>query len=277
MNMTDLVALDNDLDKTQTAHRIIFFNGKHEWSPPGIMNIAFAGLQFDAMSEKIIPTNKALIDNYIDSSKKRVNSYTKENKLIDADDECKLSVNMLRGLTQETDWFRQKETLIEGGYLFQQQLKSKADLLEHEQHLKDFYGQQFQQGDENFWIKTIKELQVKAQIKNAEAPMYQRLLAYLSLAFYSISNKFINANQNKEAQYFVGLYKLDDPANSDAWYFSAILDARNNDTKATEEDLVKAVDNGFADKTLMEQQPEFKNLSTQINFKEVENRMFKKQ
>ena len=56
LNMTDLVAIANGLDQTQTRHRIIFFDGIHEWAPETTMNIAFAG-QFDAMEEKIIPVN----------------------------------------------------------------------------------------------------------------------------------------------------------------------------------------------------------------------------
>ena len=55
MNMTDLVAITNGLDKTQTRHRIIFFDGIHEWAPENTMNIAFAGLQLDAMQQKLIP------------------------------------------------------------------------------------------------------------------------------------------------------------------------------------------------------------------------------
>ena len=43
MNMTDLVAINNSLDKTATRHRLIFFDGKHEWAPESTMNIAFAG------------------------------------------------------------------------------------------------------------------------------------------------------------------------------------------------------------------------------------------
>ena len=60
MNMTDLVALNNELDKTQTKHRIIFFDGKHEWSPENIMNIAFEGLQFDAMQRKTFSARRCI-------------------------------------------------------------------------------------------------------------------------------------------------------------------------------------------------------------------------
>jgi hypothetical protein len=66
---------------------------------------------------------------------------------------------------------------------------------------------------------------------------------------------------------------MDDPTNSEAWYFSAILDARNNDANATENDLLKAVENGFNDKVRMEQQPEFQQLHNEIDFSKIETKM----
>ena len=133
--------------------------------------------------------------------------------------------------------------------------------------------QQFQQGDMNYWVKTINGLQTKAKAQTPEGAMYQRLLAYLSLAFYSISNQLITHKQDKEAQYFVNLYKMADATNSEAWYFSAILNARSNNAKATEDDLLRAVADGFTDKNRMMQQPEFHNLETQINFSEIGRKM----
>jgi hypothetical protein len=60
-----------------------------------------------------------------------------------------------------------------------------------------------------------------------------------------------------------------DPTNSEAWYFSAILQARKAETAATESDLLKAVSLGFTDKERLRQQPEFKHLH--INFSKVEH------
>src|SRR6476619_1206310 len=94
MNLTDLVALNNELDKTRSEHRIIFFEGKHEWPPENIMDIACDGVQFDAMREKLVPENDAFINDYITKSKKRFNDYSSSNNLINAEQECKLSINM---------------------------------------------------------------------------------------------------------------------------------------------------------------------------------------
>ena len=42
------------------------------------MNIAFAGLQFDAMRNKFIAKNDSFINAYINDSKKRIDSELKE-------------------------------------------------------------------------------------------------------------------------------------------------------------------------------------------------------
>ena len=148
------------------------------------------------------------------------------------------------------NWFKEKDASLKNNPVYQKQWQTEQNLLVTEQNLKAVYMQQFQQGDMNYWVKTINDLQTKAKAQTAEGAMYQRLLAYLSLAFYSISNQLITGNQNKEAQYFVDLYKMADATNSEAWYFSAILNARNNNAKATQDDLLKAVAYGFTDKTV---------------------------
>ncbi len=274
MNMTDIVALNNDLDKTQTKHHIIFFNGKHEWSPQNTMNIAFAGLELDAMLNKLIPVNNTLINTFINKSKKRIDSCVKKNDWIQASNECMLSVNMLNGLT-DVNFFTEKNNTIVNNTAYKNQLLQQEQLFTLEQNRKTEYNAQFQKGDMNYWNNTINDLNIKAKAPTAEGAMYQRLLAYLSLAFYSISNQFIVQNKNEQAAYFVNLYKLADPGNSEAWYFAAILDARKSDANAVNGDLLKAVRNGFNDKQRMLQQYEFQSLQPAINYAEIEAEMDK--
>ncbi len=269
MNMTDLVTLDNDFNKTQTKHRIIFFNGKHEWAPDSVMDIAFAGLQLDLMRKKFIAKNDSFINAYIDNSKKRLNAAIKRNDLIQAERECTLSLNMLDGVT-DAGFFQQKKSSVTESTEYKQQLQQQQSLFAIEQNKKAEYGAQFQNGDISYWNKTIADLNTSSKAHTQEGAMYQRLLAYLSLAFYSISNQLINNNQNDQATYFVNLYKLADPTNSEAWYFSAVLDGRNNNATAATNDLLKAVANGFKDQQRMLQQPEFQTTQPPINFTAIE-------
>ena len=268
MNMTELVAINAAFDKTSTRHRIIVFNGKHEWAPEATMDKAFSGFQFDAMRSKLLPVNKTLINGFTTSSKNSIDKNYKENLLVKAVAQCTLAVSLLQGL-EDVSWFEQKAATITSMAAYKQQLQSQQQLLEKEQQIKAQYMQQFQQGDMPYWTKTISDLQAKAKALTGEGAMYQRLLAYLSLAFYSYSNQLIKSNQNDGAQYFVTLYKMADPTNSEAWYFSAILQARKNEVAGVESDLLQAVKYGFTDKDRLRQQPEFKQVN--LNFSRIEN------
>lgn len=272
MNMTDLVVLNSAFDKTQTKHRIILFDGKHEWAPEAVMNIAFAGLNFDAMRNNSLAKNDSLINAFISASKKRIEVSSQKNDHIQASNECVLAMNMLDGLT-DVSYFQQKNNAITNSTAYKEQLLLQQKLFLTEQNKKAAFNGQFQSGDMNYWNKTISDLNAQAKGTSPEAAMNQRLLAYLSLAFYSISNQLINQNQNDAASHFVTLYKMADPGNSEAWYFSAILNARNNNAKAVQDDLLKAVANGFNDKQRMQQQAEFQSLQPSINLGEIEMKM----
>ncbi len=273
MNMTDLVAIDTILDKTLTRHRIIFFDGIHEWAPVNTMNIAFDGLRFDAMLKNLIPQDTAFIESFINRNKEMITGAEKKNDYIKAQEICLLSAAMLDNVTSQSDWFHQEEDSILHTNAYQKQEQVRQNLLRKEENIKTGFQQKFQTGDDTYWNKAIADVKTRAKGKSPEAAMYQRLQAFLSLAFYSISNQFINQNQNKEAEHFVTLYKKADPTNSEGWYFSAILDARNDKAQPAKNDLLKAVSLGFNDKKRLEQQPEFTNSHIQINLQAIERRM----
>ncbi|OQP41071.1 hypothetical protein A4H97_15855 [Niastella yeongjuensis] len=271
MNMSDLVAVSAALDKTNTPHRLMLFNGKHEWAPEKTMDIAFAGFQFDAMRKKQLPVNTTLINSFVADSKIAVDIYTKENNLLKAVAECTLASNLLSGLSSEAAFFSKKATSLMNQQAFKEQNQERQQLLQEEATIKANYMQQFNGGDVEYWKKEVADLQTKAKSPTARGAMYQRLLAYLSLAFYSFSNQLVGNHRDVGAEYYVNLYKLVDPTNSEAWYFSAILHARLNDMAAVEADLLKAVEYGFNDKARLHAQNDF--AGRPINFAKIESLM----
>ena len=275
MNMTDLVSINNSLNKTNTTHRIIFFDGIHEWAPESTMDKAFAGIQADAMRQKLIPKNDSFINTIINKNKKEIEDDIKANDFLKADGICNFSISILSGLTDEVNWFKEKKNFFANNSVYQKQWLAEQKILAEEENIKASYQQKFGSEDINYWGKTINDVKAKAAKKTPEAAMYQRLQAYLSLAFYSISNQLITANENTQAQHFVTLYKMADSSNSEAWYFAAILAARNKDAKATKDELLKAVSFGFNDRKRMESQPEFKSQDMSIDLGEIESKMKK--
>jgi pimeloyl-ACP methyl ester carboxylesterase len=273
MNLTELVAISDALDKTRTRHRLILFDGKHEWAPVNTMGLAFAGLQFDAMRAAVMPKDNLAINSYVAGSKKRLRAYQLTSQLIKAAQECNLSVTDLDGLSRQVTWFRQQAAALATNPEYLNQRQVQQDLLTTEQNTKAEYMQHFQQGDDAYWTTTIHDLQTKSVGHTAPEQMYQRLLAYLSLAFYSISNQMITGNDNVQARRFIELYKLADPTNSEAWYFSAVLNAREGKTNETEADLLKADNCGFRDKARFLQQPEFQRLNPKLDVEKIEKAM----
>jgi hypothetical protein len=251
MNMTDLVALTQSLDRTKTVHRILFFQGKHEWAPDSTMNRAFAGLQMDAMRRGLLARDEAFVQRYAGRSRDRVEGYQRGGQLIGTMRECAVSISFLDGLSPAADWFRKHADSLSGTPAYRQQRQAEQETLAREEGIKEEYARHFQQPDMHYWASTISALQAQAD------PMDQRLLAYLSLAFYSFSNRSINGGANDQARYFVELYKMADPTNSEAWYLSAVLDVREGHPADAGADLKKAAGLGFVDRARMLAQPEF--------------------
>jgi hypothetical protein len=258
MNMTELVAFNGDLDKTATRHRLLFYEGIHGWAPEGAMRIAFAGLELDAMQTGLVAKDAATIDGYISRSKSRLETDIREGQLINAYRECVVSISYLGAV--DAGWFKQRLTALDRDPAYQKQLQAQQDVLATEGHTKEEYQRQFEQGDNRYWATTIGDLRRKAAVKSSGNAMYQRLLAYLSLEFYSISNHFLLGNDDAHARHFVQLYQMADPTNSEAWYFSAILDGRRGDKRAATDDLMKAVGYGFNEKDRLRRQPEFQGI-----------------
>lgn len=273
LNLTDLVSLNKSLDKSRTRHRIIYFDGIHEWAPATTMSRAFTGLKLDAMQTGLIPKDETFINRYSVKSKNSINTLYQSQQLIKAGEECKVSISFLDGLTNEASWFKEKITSLSGNTLYQKQQQAQENLLVREQGIKTGYMPHFQQSDNTWWSKTISDLRTGARTKTAERAMYQRLLAYLSLAFYSFSNQLINSNNNPAARHFIDLYKMADSTNSEAWYFSAILNAREGQPHVAENDLQRAVGYGFRDKDRLLAQPEFKAASGKIDLPGIERKM----
>lgn len=273
MNMTDLVALHTALDRTHTRQRLLLFDGIHEWAPPAVMDLAFAGLVLDEMRAGLVRSDAAFVAAVGAKSRQRAEALDAAGNVVRAEQECVFADAILGGLSGDKGWFRNKVAGYGASAAFKRQLQDRQHLLEAEQAQKNVFMQQFQGGDDRYWSQAVAGLRVKARAGGAEGGMNQRLLAFLSLAFYSLSNRCIQANDNVTGRHFVSLYCLADPTNAEAWYFSALLDAREGRRAAVDGDLAKAVGAGFGDLRRVRQQPEFQHLTPAVDLGALERAM----
>lgn len=275
MNLTDLAGLSAALDKTRTRHRLIGFDGKHEWAPLVVMDQAFSGWKLEAMHDGLIPRDPAFVRSVVAGYKSRIELAIHFDQLIRAEQACRVAASYLEGLTPEADNFRRKASALDDDPKYIKQDQAREAQFARERNMKSEYMAQFEQGDNRYWQQTIRQLESKAATAGPEKGMYQRLLAYLSLAFYSISNQLINAGRNDAARHFVELYKMADASNSESWYFSAVLDVREGHAPQAGIDLQKAVGLGFRDRVRLRQQPEFQKAFSAAELSGIENKMVK--
>lgn len=253
LNFTDLLAFNNALDTTTTRHHLILYEGKHEWAPVTAMDIAFAGIQAD---DGHAPKD------FVSQSTLRLDADMSANQLLKAEAEYRL---ILSYLNNEHN-FKDRLNSLLNDPLYKKQYNEQVAVLVREQQAKEQYIEKIMTPDTAYWPRTIRELNTGARLPSYEGAMHQRLLAYLSLLFYTFSNHNMVSHNDAVARYFVKLYQQADPANSEAYYFSAVLYARAGNKDDAEKELQQAVKYGFNDHTRFLEQPEFQGLTLDVSF-----------
>lgn len=266
MNMTELVSLNNELDNTSLPHQLLLFNGKHEWCPLATMHDAFLFLEFNAVKQKKATVNADLVADFIKVHQQKINKYKIENKLLQYADENKLVATNLNGISSDYVAYESAYSSIIKSPAYQQQLAAYNNLLEVENNMKsNLAGAMQQNTDEIFWKQNVAALNKASKASTENGAMNKRILSYLSLAAYSFSNRALNSGDNETASRYINLYKIIDPENAEAYYFSALVAARNKNTEAAKAELQLAIKKGFTDKQRFINQPEF--VGIEVTFK----------
>jgi hypothetical protein len=271
MNYNELVKYDMiDLAGHNLKHALITYDGKHEWCPESVMNEAFLWLEFNEMRKNVSAKNDGLIKEYFTPLEEELKNLMESKNYMAAYKLTKKTINFYDGLTDLNnfyDAYKQLKTIKEIDLALQKEEQAMQD----EDKLRASYAQYFQSKDYAWWQKEIISINTKSKSAKSkeEQQMYKRLSSYLSLICYSQTNGMLQQNNIPAAEYFDKLYLLVDPTNSEAHYFSALINARKNKKKETFDALNAAVKNGFNEKSRIEADSVFAKYSGSEEFKKV--------
>lgn len=244
LNYADLLAFDAALPE-QLPHHLIVWSGKHEWPKPVSMKIAF-----DWIAGKINP-GSGIIDRIILQKKAFADSITSPLDKLSA---LHLA-SFLSSSMGKPDKFKTELEQLQLSPEFIR-AKSKRDIaIQDELVLKDSYRKAFLEKDLQWWEPEIQSLRAHARFQDAW--LQDRLLGYLSLLAYSVSNQALASNDPNLPAKFLAFYKLVDPLNSEHAYLLAVLEARKGNKLACIESIKLAVQLGFKDSVRLKNQPEF--------------------
>ena len=153
--------------------------------------------------------------------------------------------------------------------LFKREMQKRQSILQTEMSLKENYGQCFETKDLNWWGDEITRMR---KIHGEQEQMYQRLLAYLSLASYSYSNSAIRQNNFPAAQQFLAVYRTCGPGKFRTAISCCmhVCAPQGDETKAISA-LQEALRLGLKDKMKIENEESFIRLHSNSEFNQLLN------
>jgi len=256
MNLLEMENLNHKLDQSKLPHEFITFEGKHEWPPAEVLSDAFAWFEMNAMKDQRIARNDSLIKSFIQVHENKMNQFMQLGKSFEAYKVGKQLINYLNGLSDVGSYKRKCLELDHGGKI-QQTILENIQLEKKELAKQQEYQEAVASKDINWWKKEVGNLSnpVKDEKNGGNGLLNKRLLSYLSLQMYMYANHTLNNNQLEQAAYFLTLYKLVDPENTEAYYLSAQLFARQGDLNKATLELKEAQRLGFDDQQRLQQDP----------------------
>ena len=265
-NLTEMLQLDENLDKAGYQHHLLPFNGIHQWPPKELIPDIFTWLRFDAMRQKSIPADRMEINRFIEQNDKLASDFANQNKFPEQQEIYLKMSHYLSGITDvaplqsEIKRLENEKTVV--AYHQQQQ-----KLMEKEQGLQQYYLPEIEQQDVKWWAKESAKLH--ALTKNTQdlemAAVYKRILGSLSLSCYMYSNGALKNGDLAAASKYIEIYSLVDPTNAEHRYMAAKVAALNGNSDAVFVELRKAISLGFDDFGRLN--ADFKSLQNDERFK----------
>jgi hypothetical protein len=232
LNYADVLATDSVVKARE--HILLVYDGKHQWCPPEILNTAFCAMLFINTGDSLYKKH------YCDQLFKTIEKLLETKQYLLAE----FAYNALIMIDNNPTYKDALVRLKQNNQYIQQAVRNQ-EILKVEQNRKQQYLELLQQGTGvSYWHQQVKLLS-QQNVETVQKVSNQRLLNYLSLAIYTLSNKALNNNNLVAAKYFTDVYAIVDKTNAEAYFLSALVAARTGDKGKAYKFLQIAKNTGF--------------------------------
>jgi len=253
-NYTEMKFQKKSLDHTSLIHDLVVFEGKHSWPPYQTMEIGFDWLTITSIQRGVMPRDSAVVNPIL----RRYNAEAESGDILKKARTYVRISHLFDGVTDITPYERWVNNEAN-------QIKIKNAIAKEEQteqsefNLQQFYTVAFQSKDLAWWSEQAKLLQNNAVKKTSLPPVSsKRILNYLSIAAYSMTNNALNVNYLEQVDKYLKIYAIVDPDNPDISYLRAIYYMKKGNQAEASKSLQVAISKGFND---------LKKLASDNNFK----------
>ncbi len=267
-NYRELRRVDHELDDRKAVHRVVIFDGGHEWLPPALAMEAIAWLELQAVRSGTRPKDAAWIDAQFAA---RVAAVPAQPPLENFRVLKSLAADF-KGLADTTAAEKQAATLAASREV-RDALKAERALEHQEESLLDSLLSAVGEGFGNSTRKTVAELQAKAAQPAAGAPperaMAVRVLQGVASSCTEASREAMRQEDYAAAVPWLEMATLVRPERPQAHFDLARALARTGEKKRAIAALRQAVAAGFHDAARVSSEKAFDKLRTDPEFAAV--------
>jgi predicted esterase len=247
-NYMEVTSIQQQLQGLGWRYIIRNFEGGHAWPPKDVINEAVLWFTLNAMRDKVLSKDEALVKRTIEEKRLNIDTLVKSGRLVDAQQAAD-NATMLLKLLSSTKKFERTSEKVRKMPEYKAELELRTSSFNLENEMKQGLLNSFTSQDSTWWKNQVSEIdrRINTPGEMYSRQMFMRVKGFLGIVAYTFTNDVIMRNQMDHAERLISIYQIIEPANADAMFFKAIMfDRRNNPTEALAY-MKKARELGFAD------------------------------
>jgi pimeloyl-ACP methyl ester carboxylesterase len=218
-NMIEVINTDRSLKRQGFNRALIIFDGDHSWPPTLVAREAFQWLNIIAMKEKSMAVDQAEIRTTKDWYLKKINSMKEAGNIFDSYEVAERAISVLNDLADVSN-LRVLADDLRKNPVYKEQLSEMVGTMQMEMGMQNNYMQAFAEKDIEWWGTEITKLNDDG-VAQSEQHMKKRLLAYLGIVAYMMSDRAVNEKDIQGSEKYLEIYRLLEPANPEHSYLEA--------------------------------------------------------
>ena len=263
-NMIEIINTDRSLKRQGFNRAMIIFDGDHNWPPVEVAEEAFQWLDLVAMKEKTMPGNPTKIKAAEKWYLQKTNSLKNEGRIFDSYEVAERGLTVLDGLTDLSS-LRTLAGELRKNPVYKEQLGEMVKTIQLEMGLQNNYMQAFAGKDMEWWTAELQKLN-ETGTQQSEQLMKKRLLAFLGVMAYMISDRAVNEKDIEGSAKYLEIYRALEPANPEHFYLEAKRRMIMEEQSEAINYLKLAIVLGFNDKERLNNEPAFIPLQSNPEF-----------
>ena len=224
--------------------KIILTHASHDWPAPSVLTEGTALLAFENSPLKY---STAQFDDFESAEKRQIDSLITGGEYLKA---ALTASNLTPSASYKPsgEFLQRYQQLVNSAKFHQQQTKL-LQTLRTGQQAKQRYYQALLKKDTLWWKNESGQLSrnEKDAVDPLEKSLYQRIRGFWGIACFSISRQAVQTHNARLLEQITPVYRLLEPDNPDAYFYSAYLPYWANDSQQTVKLLKTAQRKGFTD------------------------------